>query len=350
MLEPRAMNGILQVRELTKHYPTKDGVDVRALNGVSFTLRSGEILGVVGESGCGKSTLGRSLMLLETPTAGKIEFDGRAIQELRGRSLKDVRQDIQMVFQDPFGSLNPRHTVGTIVGEPLVVHSRPNRRERVAELLDIVGLSPDAARRYAHEFSGGQRQRIAIARALALSPKVIIADEAVSALDVSIQSQIINLLIDLRSRLGLSMIFISHDLSVVRHVSDRIMVMYLGRAVEIARTGDLFERPRHPYTKALISAIPRIPGRDTMTVTSRIKLDGEVPDPRHPPSGCVFHPRCPIAAEPCSTDEPELVSEADGSARSCACHYAGAPLPAENENTTSDDIPKEPEQYSGISP
>ena len=323
------MSALLTATELTKHYPTKDGVPVKALNGVSFELREGEILGVVGESGCGKSTLGRTLMLLETPTAGSVVFDGTSIADLRGRRLKAIRQNIQMVFQDPFGSLNPRHTVGTIVGEPLVVHSRPNRRDRLVELLELVGLPADAARRFPHEFSGGQRQRIAIARALALSPKVIIADEAVSALDVSIQSQIINLLIDLRQRLGLSMIFISHDLSVVRHVSDRIMVMYLGRAVEIAATTDLFAKPQHPYTKALISAIPRIPGRDTMTVTSRIQLEGEVPDPKSPPEGCVFHPRCPIAERRCRTEAPELVAEANGAPWPCACHNAGDSLPAE---------------------
>ncbi len=320
------MSALLTATGLTKHYPTKDGPAVKALNGVSFDLKDGEILGVVGESGCGKSTLGRTLMLLETPTAGTVEFNGTSIAALRGRRLKAVRQDIQMVFQDPFGSLNPRHKVGTIIGEPLVVHGRPNRRERVAELLDLVGLPADAIRRFPHEFSGGQRQRIAIARALALSPKVIIADEAVSALDVSIQSQIINLLIDLRKRLNLAMIFISHDLSVVRHVSDRIMVMYLGRAVEVASAADLFERPQHPYTKALISAIPRIPGRDTMMATPRIALEGEVPDPRHPPTGCVFHPRCPIAREICRTDEPDLKTPAVDAPWPCACHFAGDPV------------------------
>ena len=321
------MSPLLQAVDLSKHYPSPDGTAVRALNGVSFDLAAGEILGVVGESGCGKSTLGRTIMRLETPTGGTVRLDGTSIGALRGRALRRVRQDIQMVFQDPFGSLNPRHTVGRIVGEPLVVHGRPNRRERVAELLDLVGLPQEAARRLPHEFSGGQRQRIAIARALALDPKVVVADEAVSALDVSIQSQIVNLLLDLRDRLGLAMIFISHDLSVVRHVSDRIMVMYLGRAVEVAPARDLFKAAQHPYTKALISAIPRIPGHDTLGErTARVALDGEVPDPKHPPPGCVFHPRCPLARDRCRGEEPALMIRSEGG-WPCACHYPGEALP-----------------------
>ncbi|WP_240539798.1 ABC transporter ATP-binding protein [Salinarimonas soli] len=313
------MTALLDVQDLVKDYRDAAGAPLRAVDGVSFTLAPGEVLGIVGESGCGKSTLGRMLMRLVEPTSGRILVDGSDLTKLGGRALKRERRQLQMVFQDPYGSLNPRHKVGTIIGEPLVIHGIPNRRERVAELLDLVGLPREAVDRYPHEFSGGQRQRIAIARALALEPKVIIADEPVSALDVSIQSQIINLITDLRARLGLSMIFISHDLSVIRHVSDRIGVMYLGRMVEIAPTAALFAAPRHPYTGALLSAIPRPPSRDgTPQRTRRIFLKGELPDPTNPPPGCVFHTRCPVAVERCREIVPRLDPiGADGQRAAC---------------------------------
>ncbi|WP_439650678.1 ABC transporter ATP-binding protein [Oceaniradius stylonematis] len=323
------MSPLLSVRDLVKHYPTGSGGRVLALDGISFDLDAGEILGIVGESGCGKSTLGRTIMRLDDPTSGEIIYGGRDIATIGKRDLKQARRDIQMVFQDPFGSLNPRHTVGTIVGEPLIVHGIANRRERIAELLDLVGLPKSAMERLPHQFSGGQRQRIAIARALAISPKIIVADEAVSALDVSIQSQIINLLAKLRAELGLSIIFISHDLSVVRHVSDRIGVMYFGKLVEYGPSQSIFEAPRHPYTRALLSAVPRIPGRELAqsAVPERIVLTGDVPNIAHRPEGCLFHPRCYWKQPDCDRTSPELrVLEGDDfPARTCACHFADDP-------------------------
>jgi peptide/nickel transport system ATP-binding protein/oligopeptide transport system ATP-binding protein len=315
------MTALLEIRDLAKHYVDRRGRRVRAVDGVSFALARGEVLGIVGESGCGKTTLGRTVVRLMAPDAGSILFEGTDIARLPERQLKPWRRDMQMIFQDPFGSLNPRHKVGTIVGEPLAVHGVPGPAARVAELLDMVGLGPAAASRFPHEFSGGQRQRIAIARALALGPKLVVADEPVSALDVSIQSQIVNLIADLRARLGLSMLFVSHDLSVVRHVSDRIAVMYLGRIVEIGTTGSIFAAPKHPYTQALLSAIPRAPGAPKGPRT-RIVPKGEIPDPADPPPGCRFHKRCPAATGICAQTQPALAAGPSGDA--VACHHATA--------------------------
>jgi peptide/nickel transport system ATP-binding protein/oligopeptide transport system ATP-binding protein len=315
------MSALLDVQDLSKSYPLPGGGQLRALDGVSLRLEEGEVLGIVGESGCGKSTLGRTMLRLLEPSGGRVLFRGEDLLGLGRGALKRRRREMQIVFQDPFGSLNPRHTVGAIVGEPLAVHrlgSRRERAERVRDLLGLVGLPADAAGRYPHEFSGGQRQRIAIARALALDPKLVVTDEPVSALDVSIQSQIINLLADLRLRLRLSVLFISHDLSVVRHVSDRIAVMYLGRVVETGAAEDVFARPAHPYTQALLSAIPRpeAGGR-----RERIVLRGDMPDPAHPPSGCAFHTRCPRVFEPCARERPALVRrKVDETGREAACH------------------------------
>jgi len=309
---------LLIVEKLSKTYRGAQG-DVQAVADVSFSIADGEVLGVVGESGCGKSTLGRSILKLIEPSAGRVRFAGRDITGLSRRDMKPVRRDVQIVFQDPFGSLNPRHKVGTIIGEPLVVHAIGNaadRRARVAELLRLVGLPEDAAKRFPHEFSGGQRQRIAIARALALEPKLLVADEAVSALDVSIQSQIINLIAELRKRLGLAILFISHDLSVIRHVSDRIAVMYLGRIVEIGPAAEIMQAPRHPYTQALLSAIPR-PGEKR----ERQVLKGELPDPAHPPAGCPFHTRCPKVMDICKSARPDLLPpQAVAGGSEVACH------------------------------
>ena len=305
---------LLELDRLSKVYSG----GVRAVTDVSLTIAPGEVLGVVGESGCGKSTLGRTLLRLIEPTGGSIRFEGEDLAGASRARLKAMRRDMQIVFQDPFGSLNPRHTVGYIIGEPLVVHrvgDRASRRQRVAELLNLVGLPAGSEKRYPHEFSGGQRQRIAIARALALEPKLLVADEAVSALDVSIQSQIINLIAELRKRLGLAIMFISHDLSVIRHVSDRIAVMYLGRIVEIGPAEEIMERPRHPYTQALLSAIPR-PG---VARTGRIVLQGELPDPANPPSGCAFHTRCPRVMDICHTQLPALAPRGQSTGET-ACH------------------------------
>lgn len=311
---------LLDVRNLTKHYIDQNGIRVRALDDVSFTLARGEVLGIVGESGCGKTTLGRTIMRLMEPTSGRVLIEGQDFAGLTGSRLKAARRQMQMVFQDPFGSLNPRHSIGSIIAEPLVVHGVPDARKKVTALLERVGLPAEAATRYPHEFSGGQRQRIAIARALALEPHLIIADEPVSALDVSIQSQIINLIVSLRAEFGLSMIFISHDLSVVRHVSDRVGVMYLGRLVELAPAETLFAAPKHPYTKALLAAVPR-PLRETLARDSRERpapLQGDVPDPANPPPGCAFHGRCPQVMPICKADKPEL--RAVASDRAVACH------------------------------
>jgi oligopeptide/dipeptide ABC transporter ATP-binding protein len=315
---------LLELRHLSKTYPGQNGAVVQAVSDVSLSIEPGEVLGVVGESGCGKSTLGRSLLRLIEPSGGEILFEGKNLTGLSQASMKPVRRDLQIIFQDPFGSLNPRHTVGGIIGEPLVVHrvgTREERQKRVAELLRLVGLPEDADKRYPHEFSGGQRQRIAIARALALNPKLLVADEAVSALDVSIQSQIINLIADLQRRLNLSIMFISHDLSVIRHVSDRIAVMYLGRIVEIGPSEEIMEAPKHPYTQALLSAIPR-PG---VARRQRVVLQGELPDPANPPTGCAFHTRCPMVMDICHTARPVLArpkaeTVEPGSMSEVACH------------------------------
>jgi oligopeptide/dipeptide ABC transporter ATP-binding protein len=299
------MNELLRVNQLAKHFASRVGKGVlRALDGVSFTVKRGETLGVVGESGCGKSTLARTVLRLVEPTAGTIEFDGTDLRALDHRALRTMRREMQIVSQDPYASLDPRLRVGAIVAEPLEIHrvgDRASRKKAVLELLDTVGLQAGAAERYPHEFSGGQRQRIGIARALALRPKIVIADEPVSALDVSIRSQILNLLVELKRQFNLSYIFISHDLAVVEHVSDTVAVMYLGRIVETASADDLFARPSHPYTEALLSAVPR---PDVERRAGRIVLEGEMPDPESPPSGCPFHPRCPKAMDICRTTVP----------------------------------------------
>ncbi len=291
---------------------------VKALNGVSLQVAQGETLGIVGESGCGKSTLARCLVRLHEPDSGHIRYRGDDVLDLSGEGLRTYHRKVQMVFQDPYASLNPRMSVGQVLREALLVHNmRPRDKvaERVAELLDLVGLPVDAAERMPHEFSGGQRQRIGIARALALEPETLVADELVSALDVSVQAQVINLLLELQSRLNLTVLFVAHDLRLVRHISHRVAVMYLGSVVEVAETEELFRDPRHPYTKALLSAAPTI---DPDQKTETTALTGELPSPLHVPSGCPFHPRCPVAIERCSRDVPLLLPRADG--RLHACH------------------------------
>lgn len=304
-------NPLLDVQGLTMHFPVRGGIiprtigHVHAVNDVSFRVRRGETLGLVGESGCGKSTVGKTLLRLYKPTAGTVLFEGQDITQMRGRELRQLRRDIQIIFQDPFESLNARHTVGKILGEPFVIHricDASERRRRVEELLNRVGLDASAANRFPHEFSGGQRQRIGIARAIALSPKLVVCDEAVSALDVSVQSQVINLLLDLQKDMNLALIFIAHDLAVVKHVSDQIAVMYLGNVVETQPAKSIYENPRHPYTQALISAIP-IP--DPTVKNERIILEGDVPSPINPPSGCSFHTRCRYRNERCTVVEPQ---------------------------------------------
>jgi oligopeptide transport system ATP-binding protein len=323
---------ILQAENLVKHYPIKAGVlrrtvgHVKAVDGVSFELYKGETLGIVGESGCGKSTLGRMLIRLEEPTAGKLIFDGVDVYSQKGSAMRRLRRDIQIVFQDPYTSLNPRKTVGDIVGEPFEIHTdvlpKRDRRQRVQQLLELVGLNPEHINRYPHQFSGGQRQRIGIARGLALNPKVIICDEPVSALDVSVQAQVVNLLEQLQAGLGLAYIFIAHDLSVVRHISDRVGVMYLGKIVEIGDQDQIYSRPTHPYTQALLSAVP-MPDPTLRNSREQIVLTGDVPSPANPPPACRFHTRCWKAQEICSVEEPLLIPRPDGEqSHDSACHFA----------------------------
>lgn len=315
---------LLEIQNLKTYYPVKGGFlkrtvgNVKAVDNVSFEIKKGETLGLVGESGCGKSTAGRTILRLLKPTDGKIIFEGKDITNLRGKSLRDIRKDLQMVFQDPYASLNPMQMVGDIIAEPIYNYtkkSKPELKKEVMDLLEKVGLPPDAYYKYAHEFSGGQRQRIGIARALALRPKLIIADEPVSALDVSVQSQVLNLLKDLQKEFDLTFLFIAHDLSVVKHMSDRIGVMYLGNMVEVSEKDSLYAEPLHPYTQALISAIP---SPDPRLKKERIILKGDVPSPLNPPSGCPFHPRCPMAMAECSQAKPVLKEVRPG--HRVACH------------------------------
>jgi oligopeptide transport system ATP-binding protein len=325
---------VLEATELRKSFPTgRTGMRrtrVSAVDAVSLSLRAGESLGVVGESGCGKSTLARMLVGLETPDSGTIQVRGRDITHAKGRGRRLLSRQIQMVFQDPYTSLDPRMTVLELIGEPLVVHKRngnsTGRKDRVAELLQLVGLSPEMLSRYPHQFSGGQRQRIGIARALALEPEVLVCDEPVSALDMSVQAQVINLLRDLQRRMGIALIFIAHDLSVVRHVADRTAVMYLGRLAEIGPTPTVYETPAHPYTQALLSASPVVDHARRGRLAQRIVLAGDPPSPTNPPSGCRFHTRCRLAHDRCGVDEPALRSIEPDTGRLAACHYADEAL------------------------
>ena len=349
---------LVEVQSLKKYFPIRKGVlqrevaRVHAVDDVSFAVNEGETIGLVGESGCGKSTLGRCIVRLLEPTEGDVVFQGRSIGKLGARSLRPLRRQMQMVFQDPYASLNPRKRVGTIVSDPLRIHrigDRQERKKQVEELLEAVGLSPEHYNRFPHEFSGGQRQRIGVARALALRPKLVVADEPVSALDVSIQAQMINLLEELQDEFSLTYVFIAHDLGVVRHVSDRIAVMYLGRIMELSPAEELYERPIMPYTEALLSAVP-IPDPDLSDQRERIVLEGDVPSPINPPSGCRFHPRCRYATEICSQVDPPLADYGNG--HLAACHHplnvdkatlarvtVSAASPAETDETA---LPEEP--------
>ncbi|MDP7035962.1 MAG: dipeptide ABC transporter ATP-binding protein [Planctomycetota bacterium] len=328
--ENTGRSALLEVSDLKMHFPIKKGVFsktvgwVQAVDGVSFEVGEGETLGLVGESGCGKTTVGRSILRLIEPTAGTVHFEGKDVAQMRGKELRRMRRRMQIIFQDPYSSLNPRMTVESIVGEALTIHGiaqGEERRQRVRELLEKVGLSKRHLNRYPHEFSGGQRQRIGIARAIALEPRFIVCDEAVSALDVSIQAQIINLLIELQREMNLSYLFIAHDLAVVEHISTRVAVMYLGEIVEMASSRDLYESPTHPYTRCLMSAIP-VP--DPTAKKDRIVLEGDVPSPINPPSGCHFHTRCPIAQDRCRQEAPPQVEV--GSGHWAACHFPEDPI------------------------
>jgi oligopeptide transport system ATP-binding protein len=318
---------LVEVRDLSKYFPITRGIifqrhvgDIKAVDGISFSIHQGETLGLVGESGCGKSTTGRTILQLYRPTKGKVFFEGEDLTGLQGNALRRMRQRMQMIFQDPYASLNPRMTVGNIVGEPLEVHGVARgmaKRERVQELLQLVGLNPYFVNRYPHEFSGGQRQRIGVARALALNPSFIVCDEPISSLDVSIQAQVVNLLEDLQGQFGLTYLFIAHDLSMVRHISDRVAVMYLGKIVELTDRKSLYENPLHPYTQALLSAVP-IPDPLVEERRQRIILEGDVPSPANPPLGCNFSTRCPAVMEICHQEEPEFREVEDG--HWVACH------------------------------
>lgn len=323
-----AKQELLKVEGLKQYFPIKGGFlgrtvnHVKAVDDISFTIYEGETVSIVGESGCGKSTTGRSILRLEEPTEGKVEFQGVNLADISKRQMRDYRKDLQIIFQDPYASINPRQTVASVLNEAMEIQNvlpANQRRARIEELLETVGLLPYQADRFPHEFSGGQRQRIGIARALSVNPKLIICDEAVSALDVSIQAQVLNLLEDLQEEFNLTYLFISHDLGVVRHISDRIIVMYLGKIVEIADKNSLFENPQHPYTKALLSAIP-VPDPDKKK--ERIVLKGDVPSPIDPPTGCRFHTRCPFATDKCRSEEPKLrTSELMKESHEAACHY-----------------------------
>jgi oligopeptide/dipeptide ABC transporter ATP-binding protein len=325
---PASGEPLVEVRNLVKHFPITRGVllrrrigAVQAVDGVSFDVMRGETLGIVGETGCGKSTTARLVMRLLEPTSGEIRFDGEDITRLKGAPLKAVRRDVQMIFQDPYSSLNPRKTIGATIAQPFAIHGlakgKGERKRAVQELMEMVGLNPEHYNRYPHEFSGGQRQRIGVARALALKPKLLIADEPVSALDVSIQAQVLNLLLEMQRQLSLTVIFIAHDLSVVRHMCDRVAVMYLGRIVEIGPGEPLYDFPRHPYTGALLSAVPAVD--PTLRADERQLLSGDVPSPANPPQACRFHTRCPKAQERCSIDDPPL--EDKGTGTRAACHF-----------------------------